>query len=48
MLRLTEIKLPLDHTADDIKAAIIERLAIKPDELLGYTIFRRAAPGALK
>ena len=41
MLRLTEIKLPLDHTADDIKAAIIERLAIKPDELLGYTIFRR-------
>ena len=42
MLRLTEIKLPLKkYTDDDLKAAIIERLAIAPDELLGFTVFRR-------
>jgi uncharacterized FAD-dependent dehydrogenase len=42
MLRLTEIKLPLKkYTDDDLRNAIIERLAIAPDELLGFTVFRR-------
>jgi uncharacterized FAD-dependent dehydrogenase len=41
MLRLTEIKLPLDHSEDDLKAAILKRLGIAPDELIGHTIFRR-------
>ena len=42
MLRLTEIKLPLKkYTDDDLRAAIIERLAIEPEELLGFTVFRR-------
>lgn len=42
MLRLTEIKLPLKkYTDDDLRHAIIERLAIAPDELLGFTVFRR-------
>ncbi len=41
MLRLTEIKLPLDHSEDDLKAAIIQRLGIAPDELIRYTLFRR-------
>ncbi len=41
MLRLTEIKLPLDHSEDDLKAAIIARLGIAADELIGYSIFRR-------
>ena len=42
MLRLTEIKLPLKKYTDaDLRAAIIERLAIAPDELLGFTVFRR-------
>jgi len=42
MLRLTEIKLPLKkYTDDDLRTAIIERLAIAPDELLGFTVFRR-------
>ncbi|MBS1160293.1 MAG: dependent oxidoreductase [Proteobacteria bacterium] len=42
MLRLTEIKLPLKkYTDDDLKTAIIDRLAIAPDELLGFTVFRR-------
>ncbi len=41
MLRLTEIKLPLDHAEKDIQTAIIERLGIKPGDLIGYTIARR-------
>lgn len=42
MLRLTEIKLPLDHAEDALPAAIVARLGIKPAVLIGYTIFRRA------
>ncbi len=41
MLRLTQIKLPLDYNDASLKAAIIERLGIAPDELFGVTIFRR-------
>ena len=41
MLRLTEIKLPLTHSEDDLKAVILKRLAIADDELLGYVIFKR-------
>ena len=42
MLRLTEIKLPLDHAEDDLRAAILSRLGIASDALVRYTIFRRA------
>ncbi len=42
MLRVTEIKLPLDHGEDDLRAAIIGRLAIDADTLLRYNVFRRA------
>src|SRR3984957_4959777 len=42
MLRLTKLKLPLDHGDGDIAAAILERLQIKPEDLRGYSIFRRA------
>jgi uncharacterized protein len=41
MLRLTDIPLPLDHPEDALKAAVLERLAIAPSDLLGYTVFRR-------
>jgi uncharacterized protein len=42
MLRLTEIKLPLDHDADALHAAVLARLNIAPDALLSCTVFRRA------
>ena len=42
MLRLTEVKLSLDHAEDDLRTAIVERLGIKLKDLLSYTIFRRA------
>lgn len=41
MLRLTEIKLPIDHPEDEIGAAILKRLRLSVDELVGYSIHRR-------
>jgi hypothetical protein len=41
MLRLTEIRLPLDHPADDLKTAILKRLGIAASDLSFYTLFRR-------
>jgi uncharacterized FAD-dependent dehydrogenase len=41
MLRLTELKLPLDHAPEAITAAVLERLAIGVDDLVGCSIFRR-------
>ena len=43
MLRLNEIKLPLDHADSAFVDAILQRLGIGADELLGYTISRRSA-----
>lgn len=42
MLRLTEIKLPLHHTDNELPAAIVETLGIKSDELLSFSIFKRS------
>ncbi|WP_373990851.1 NAD(P)/FAD-dependent oxidoreductase [Duganella sp. BuS-21] len=42
MLRLNELKLPLDHAEADLPAAIIARLGIAADELLGFTIYKRS------
>ncbi len=42
MLRLTEIKLPLDHPPEAIAAAAAARLRIAPHELVSCTVFRRA------
>jgi len=41
MLRLNELKLPLDHPEGAIRSAIVERLGIPESNLIGYTIFRR-------
>jgi uncharacterized FAD-dependent dehydrogenase len=42
MLRLTDIKLPLDHPESVLAKAIVARLGIAADELIGYTIARRS------
>ncbi|AAZ97690.1 putative FAD-dependent dehydrogenase [Thiobacillus denitrificans ATCC 25259] len=42
MLRLTELKLPLDHPPAALRAAILQRLGIADDELLGVSIFKRS------
>src|SRR3954467_8272545 len=42
MLRLTELKLPLDHADGDLEAALIRRLGIAAADLVRFTVFRRA------
>ncbi|MDP4030089.1 MAG: NAD(P)/FAD-dependent oxidoreductase [Gallionella sp.] len=48
MLRLTEIKLPLDHPDGDIKAAILKRLGIADTELIRYALFKRGVDARQK
>jgi len=42
MLRITEFKLPLDHADDELRPALLQRLAIGSDELLDFTLFKRS------
>jgi uncharacterized FAD-dependent dehydrogenase len=42
MLRLAEVRLPLDHSEGDIEAAVSTRLGIGAEELIRYSVFRRA------
>ncbi|MBA4709497.1 NAD(P)/FAD-dependent oxidoreductase [Aquitalea aquatica] len=42
MLRITELKLPLDHSEQDLAAAIVAFLGIKPADLKSYTVFKRS------
>ncbi|MCM5570563.1 NAD(P)/FAD-dependent oxidoreductase [Burkholderiaceae bacterium FT117] len=41
MLRITELRLPLDHAPDALRPAIAARLGIDEVDLLGFTVFRR-------
>jgi uncharacterized protein len=41
MLRVTELKLPLDHPADALRDAVLLRLGIPPEELISLSIARR-------
>ena len=42
MLRLNELKLPLEHSPAALRAAILVRLKVKDSELLSFTIFKRS------
>jgi len=42
MLRLTDLNLPLDHSEAALREAILARLGIGDDELVGYTIAKRS------
>ncbi len=41
MLRITELKLPLDHAPDALRAAVIARLGLTADVVGEVTVFRR-------
>ncbi|MEK7758476.1 MAG: hypothetical protein AAB304_02565, partial [Pseudomonadota bacterium] len=41
MLRLTEIKLPLDHAAEALRALILRTLCIADTDLLEFRVRRR-------
>ena len=43
MLRITELKLPLDHAEDALRPAIEARLGLtEPGALQGWRVFKRA------
>jgi len=41
MLRITELRLPLDHPDEALRAAIVARLRISDTDLASFTVFRR-------
>ncbi|MCB2096927.1 MAG: FAD-dependent protein [Parvularculaceae bacterium] len=43
MIRVEEIRLPLDHDAPALKAALLARLSVEAGDLLSFTVFKRAA-----
>jgi len=42
VLRITELRLPLDHAEGDLRSAVLARLGLRDEQLLGLTVFRRA------
>ncbi|MEC5388115.1 NAD(P)/FAD-dependent oxidoreductase [Uliginosibacterium sp. H3] len=42
MLRLSEIKLPLDHPEEDLRTAILKRLGVAAEQLLNFSVFKRS------
>ncbi|HTF95139.1 MAG TPA: NAD(P)/FAD-dependent oxidoreductase [Cellvibrio sp.] len=42
MIRITELQLPLDHPADDLRKAIVKRLKINDSDLVEFTVFKRS------
>ena len=41
MLRITELKLPLDHAEADLLTALVTKLGIRAEQVIRYGIFRR-------
>ncbi len=41
MLRITEVRLPLDHPEAALRAALLARLDIAPEALVAFSVFRR-------
>src|SRR5918911_3586226 len=42
MLRITELRLPLDHPDDALRPAIVARLKIADASLKSFTVFKRS------
>jgi uncharacterized protein len=42
MIRITELRLPLEHAPEALPAALCKRLGVAPGELLEFTVFRRS------
>jgi uncharacterized FAD-dependent dehydrogenase len=48
MVRLTEIRLPLDHPPEALRAAVLERLGVADAQLRRMVVFRRAVDARRK
>jgi len=42
MLRIAELRLPLDHSEEELRAAVVRELRLSVEELVGFSIFRRS------
>jgi len=42
MIRITELSLPLDHSAEALREAIVRRLNIADADLLDFSVFKRS------
>ena len=42
MLRITELRLPLDHSEDALRPAIVARLGVRDAELKSFNVFKRS------
>ena len=42
MLRLNEVKLPLNHNEEALPAAILQKLGIASEDMLSFEVFKRA------
>jgi uncharacterized FAD-dependent dehydrogenase len=48
MIRVQEIRLPLDHDEPALKAALLKRLGLKAADLVSFKVFKRAADSRKK
>jgi len=48
MLRLNNIRLPLDHTEADLGAVILKKLGIQAEDLLSYSVHKRSCDARRK
>jgi uncharacterized protein len=48
MLRITELRLPLDHAEADLRVEIVGRLRGSSDDLLSFTVFKRSVDARKK
>ena len=42
MIRITELRLPIDHAPEALEAAILKRLQLTPKDLISFDIFKRS------
>ncbi len=42
MIRINELSLPLDHSPEELRAAIVKRLNIRDADLLNFSVFKRS------
>ncbi len=48
MIRINELKLPLNHSDADLPVAICARLKLKPEQLIEFTVFKRGVDARKK
>jgi len=42
MIRITELRLPLNHAEGELRPAVLARLGVKAKDLLNFTVFKRS------